>query len=188
MVVIQCVEEKLGAAQLIGAHFQVVRAGVGSGRINHPHQRRRDLHLFAARNLRGGKGAERQEGNGQSERNRERSWAGHMLPPNEQARTKLFCHSFGGTAQNSRENQCGAGAGWEGGGFCLSSLKIPAILPKKPFFFWLGPVTGWPSGPRAAWVGGATPCLPPKRREKKPAAPPCWSQVSRGSVPAPKAE
>src|SRR3981081_755809 len=74
------------------------------------------------------------------------------------------------------KSYCGGGcplsAGLDTGAEDLSSLKMPAILPKNPFFF-LGSCTGLPSGPFAASVGGgSTFCPLPKMREKNPATPP----------------
>jgi hypothetical protein len=64
----------------------------------------------------------------------------------------------------------------------LSLLKIPTILPKKPFFFCgsslSAVLSGLPGGGRAF-------CVPsPNMREKKPPALAVWSQVALGSVPA----
>ena len=99
------------------------------------------------------------------------------------------------TAFRTTGNYCGGfplvSGGLGGGSAVLSSLKIPAILPKKPFFF-LGSVSadcpeatapGWPAA-----GGGKGLSLPkPKILEKKPLGPLPCSQVVEGSVPTTKA-
>src|SRR5271170_6417878 len=88
-----------------------------------------------------------------------------------------------------------AGAGVLGGGLDgLSSLKIPAILPKNPFFFlpsWSAAVDSsvWlPFCPPGGTVGGSALSPPkPSIREKNPFTPAGWSHVWFGSVPAIKA-
>jgi len=87
----------------------------------------------------------------------------------------------------ARAGWCRAALG--GGVDDLSSLKIPAILPKRPFFF-LGFLVYLDPGYPGYWLPAPGVRLfgrRQKNREKNPATPFCWSQVSRGSVPATKA-
>src|SRR5271157_3583606 len=91
--------------------------------------------------------------------------------------------------QHLRPLQCGGACsgsgGLDGGAVPLSSLKIPASLPKKPFFL-LGSCCD-ASCPFAGCGFGGSTFSPPNKREKNPRTPACSSQVSRGSVPATKA-
>src|SRR5215475_12633422 len=79
---------------------------------------------------------------------------------------------------------CSLSGGLDTGAELLSSLNIPAILPKKPFFL-LG---SFAFGSCPGWAGITGFDSPPNILVRKPLMP-CWdSQVSRGSVPSTNAD